>query len=585
MRCMRVAVIALVVLLIAGCQSTTTPSPAPNATGSSPTGVGTSGTSGPSTPRPIKEGGVLIFGLDGEMSYADAAIGQDQNQFYVLTQVLQGLVGLKPGTINDIQPVLAASLPTVSPDGLTYTFALRTGVKFHDGTAFDSAAVKYNYERQRNFPKGALQSNDYYYGAVFGGFGADSNISAIDTPNASTVVFHLKVPQANFLITQTIPPFFIQSPTALEQNGANNPQLDQNPYAQGKGGRGKSMVGTGPFMFDEWVANDHVNLVKNPSYWDPASAAHLDKVVFRPLKSGTAKLQAIQSGDIDIAETIIPTDVATAKSANLQVLDRGQSCNIAILGMNQDATTPGIYDVASHTLMQNKAIRMAIAYALNKPAYISAFYAGLAKVADNWMPPAAQYYKALNLPTYNVQKAKDLIAQSAVPAAKLVMDFYYPSDVSSPTAPDPKGLAQAIAADLEAVGFKINIKTEGWSTGYRTDYHAGKFPLWISGWNCDWAGPDNFLQTAFFHYTGSTPSKDFAYRNDQLNTTMNQALQAPSSTQAQSLWQSAQDLIAADMPTVPLLHSTPPGALASYVRGFQGAGNLGEFLYTVWLDK
>ena len=74
------------------------------------------------------------------------------------------------------------------------------------------------------------------------------------------------------------------------------------------------MVGTGPFMFKEWVPGDHITMVKNPNYWDTANAAHLDKITFKPIADSTANLQALQSGGIDLAETIAPTDVATAKS-------------------------------------------------------------------------------------------------------------------------------------------------------------------------------------------------------------------------------------------------------------------------------
>jgi peptide/nickel transport system substrate-binding protein len=572
-RTVRKLTFALVVMVVAtACQPSSTPgtsSSAPN----------------PSAGGAVKEGGTLIFGLDGEISFADAALGQDQNQFYVLTQVTQGLVGLKPGTIGEVVPVLATALPTVGADGLSYTFKLRTGVKFHDGTPFDAAAVKYNYERQQNFPPGPLQSGDYYYGAVFGGFGADSNIAGIDTPDSSTVVFRLKRPQANFLITQTIPPFSIQSPTALQQNSANATPLDQNAYAQGRGGTGKSMVGTGPFMFQEWVRNDHITVVKNTNYWDAANAAHLDKVIFRPLPGATAKLQSVQAGDIDIAESIVPTDVAAAKNLKLQVLDRGQSCAVQMLSMNQDASTPGLGDPASHKLLQNKSIRFAVAHALNKKSYVDRFFAGFAEAADNWMPSATQFYKPLNLPTYDREKAKSFIAQSGVPADQLALELYYPSDYSVAANPDPKSWAQAVAADLEAVGFKVTIKTEGWTTGYRTNYHQGKFALYFSGWLCDWAGPDNFLETAFFHYSGTTPNKDFAYRNDELHTTIGKALQAATTAEAQSQWSRAQDLLAADMPTVPLVYTAPPVVLAPYVRGFQGAGNLLEHLRTVWLDK
>ncbi len=581
------AVAGLAFSACSGAAVTQAPSSAAPAVSTAPAAGSAAPSPGASTAAGApKEGGTLVVGLDGDMVYADPSLISDSNSSYVDAQVVQGLVGLKPGTVSDVIPVLAAAMPTVSADGKTYTFTLRTGIKFHDGTPFNAAAVKYNYDRWKNFPAGPLQDNAYYYGAVFGGFGASSNIASVDAPNDTTVIFHLKQPQSNFLISQTIQPFGIQSPAALAAGDANNPQLDKNPYAQGQGGVGKSMVGTGPFMFKEWVPNDHVTLVKNPNYWDPAGMAHLDQIVFKPFKDQTAKLQALQSGDIDFAQTVSPSDVQTIQSSgNLQVIDRGQSCNIGQISMNQDPNTKGADDPAGHKLLQNKDIRMAIAYAVNKQAYIQAFYAGLAKPADNWMPPSTQYYKPENLPTYDPTKAKQLIQQSGVPANQLTIDLYYPSDVVRPYMPDPKGLAQAIAQDLQAVGFTINLKSEGWRTGYISDEEVGKFPMWLLGWTCDWAGPDNFLLTAFFHYNGNTPSPEFAYRNDELNQTMTAALAATDSTQIQALWQKAQDLIAADMPTVPLVNSAPPGAAAKYVMGFVGAGNLTEEFNSVWLNK
>jgi peptide/nickel transport system substrate-binding protein len=396
--------------------------------------------------------------------------------------------------------------------------------------------VVYNYKRWQAFPKGELQDNAYYYGAVFGGFGADSNIASVTAPDATTVVFTLKVPQSNFLISQTIQPFGIQSPTALAADKADTTPLANNKYAQGQG---QSMVGTGPFMWKSWTPAVEIDLVKNPNYWDPNGVAHLAGIVFKPFQDQTSKLQALQSSGIDMAQTVAPSDLATIKgNVALAVIDRGQSCNIGQISMNQDATTPGAIDPAQHALLANKNIRQAIAYAVNKPSYITAFYAGQAKPADNWMPPSVQYYKPENLPTYDVQKAKAAITASGVAASGLTLDLYYPSDVVRPYMPNPKDL-----------------------------------------------GPDNFLDTAFFHYSGGKPSPEFAYKNDQLNSVMNQALAATDPAQVNTLWQQAQDLIAADLPTVPLVNSTPPGAMQSYVEGFVGSGNLTEEFNSVWLNK
>jgi peptide/nickel transport system substrate-binding protein len=578
------ALIAVLGLIFAACSSgAATSTPTPAAATSAPAGATATPAPSASTALTPKAGGTLVVALPGDMAFADPALISDGNSAYVMAQVVEGLVGLKPGTVSDVIPVLASALPTVSADGKTYTFTLRTGVKFHDGTDFNGDAVVFNYNRWAAFTAGDLQTNAYYYGAVFNGFGTASNIASVTAPNATTVVFTLKVPQSNFLISQTIQPFGIQSPTALKNDKADTTPLANNKYAQGQG---QSMVGTGPFMFKEWVPKDHITLTKNPNYWNPTGVAYLDSIVFKPIADETSVLQSLQSGGIDLAQVVAPSDVATiSANSSLAIINRGESCNIGQISMNQDGTVAGADDPAGHTLLANKSIRLAIASAVNKAGYISAFYAGTAKPAESWMPPSTQYYKSENLPTYDVAKAKSLIAASGVPASQLAIDFYYPSNVARPYMPDPKGLAEAIAQDLTAIGFTVTLKTEDWGTGYLTDESAGKFPMWLLGWTCDWAGADNFLDTAFFHYVGGKPSTEFAYKNDQLNTVMNQALAATDPTQIGTLWQQAQDLIAADMPTVPLVNSAPPGAMASYVEGFIGAGNLTENFNSVWLNK
>ena len=573
MRYRSAALIASFALVFAACQGSVSPSPS-----SAPTTAASSGASTAPTASPlasIKEGGTLIVGLPGDMVEADPTLVSDSNSSYIQLNVVEGLLGIKPGTLSTVIPVLATDLPTVSSDGLTYTFKLRQNVKFHDGTPFNADAVVYNYMRQKNAPKQLQDAYNYYFGAVFG-WGADSNLKSVTKVDDYTVTFTLGHPQSNFIIAQApLPQFGIQSPTALQAGDADNPDPAKSPYAQGQGGTGKSMVGTGPFMFKEWTVNDHVTIVKNPNYWDSANAAHLDTVTFKPYADQSAELNALQAGDIDLAQTIAPNDIAALKSdPKFQVIDRGESCNIGNLEMN-----------LKQKPFDNQHIRTAIAYALNKPSYIQAFYAGLATPADNYMPPATQYYKPLGLPTYDPQKAKDEIAASGLSGDALNLTFYYPSDVARPYMPDPKGLAQAIATDLEAVGFKITFKSEGWKTGYLADEALGKFPMWLLGWTCDWPGPDNFLETAFFHFQGNNPNPEFAYGPPDLKAAFDAGATAPDEAAAQKAWGTAQDILKRDLPFVPLVNSKPPAAASSAVMGFLGAGNLNEPLASVWLNR
>ena len=523
-------------------------------------------------------GGSMVYALNGDMVLADPALVSDGNSLFVEAQVVQGLLGLQPGTISTVIPVLASALPTVSSDGLTYTFKLRTGIKFHDGTDFNADAVVYNYNRWQAFPKGDLQDDAYYYGAVFGGFGTASNVASVTAPDEQTAVITLKTPQSNFELASTLAVFGIESPTALKAGNADTTPISSNKYAQGQLPQGQDMVGTGPFIFKEWVTTDHITLVKNPNYWDAANAALLAQVTFKPVGDETATLQDLQSGTVDAAFSLSPLDVKTAQGAGLTIIDRGASCNQLNLDMNQSVG-------GTATIYANKNVRTAISEAVNKQSYVTAFYSGLGNVPTGFMPPATIGFKAETLPAYSVTQAKTDLTASGVTGSALNIDLYYPSNVVRPYMPDPKGIATAIANDLSAVGFNVTLKTEDWHGGYVSDATAGKLPLYLFGWTCDWAGADNFLYTAWFGYQGGQPNPQFGWKNDAANAAMLKALQEPTADAANADWGQVQDLLAQDLPVVPIVNSQPPGAYTAKVHGYVGASNGIEYLNTVWLSK
>jgi peptide/nickel transport system substrate-binding protein len=559
-----VAATAIVVAACGGATSSSAPSAAPS-TGGESTAPSTAPSADASAPKP---GGTLVVAIPSDINRTDAALVDDASSSYVLQQIMEGLVTLAPGSGSEIVGQLADSWE-ISADGLTYTFKLKEGVKFQDGTDFNADAAKFNFERWMNIPKTYVDLGyTYYIDTVITG-----KIKSVEAPDPTTFVINLNAPNSAFLVTLTLTPFTFSSPAALEAGKASDPDFKNNVYAQGGP---PAAVGTGPFKFKEWVPGDHVTLEKNAEYWNAAAGGpYLDAITFKPIADTTATLNALQAGDIDMSQTLAPTDVPAAQAdTNLQYFDRGSACNTGVLAFNQKFKP-----------FDNPKIREAIGYAINRQAIVDAFFGDTGVVLKNWAPPGTVFTTDLAVPDYDVEKAKALIAESGV--TDLAFDFWYPSDVSRPYMPDPKGEAEAILRDLEAVGFKPNPKTSPWRPDYLAAESRGDYPVFLIGWNCDWLGIDNFLYTAFFGYRGDPlgPNPEYAYKNDAMNDAMVAALASSDEATQQAEWQKAQDFIVADFPSVPIVSGKTPAAGATYIKGFVPGPTLLELFTDVWLDK
>ena len=394
------AVTAIVFAACGGAATSTAPSAAPATTAPS-TGATTAPSVAPSASAAVtpKQGGTAVVAIPSDIKWTDSALVDDASSTYVMQNVMETLVTLKPGSGSDIIGALADSW-TISSDGLTYTFKLHPGIKFTDGTDFNAAAVKFNYDRWINIPQSYSDLGYTYYIDTVIGHGAKSVIASTAAPDATTFVIVLKAPNSAFLVTQTLTPFAIASPKALTDGNASAPDFKNNKYAQGGP---PALVGTGPFVFKEWTKGDHVTLTKNASYWNAAAGGpYLDAITFKPITDTTATLNALQSGDVDIAQTLAPIDVKTVKGdSKLQFYDRGSACNTGVLGMNQ-----------THKPFDNPKIRQAVAYAINRQAIVDAYFGDTGVVLKNWAPPGTIFAKDLAVPDYDPAKAKQLIQDS-----------------------------------------------------------------------------------------------------------------------------------------------------------------------------
>jgi peptide/nickel transport system substrate-binding protein len=370
--------------------------------------------------------GVLIVAQIAEPKSLDPHAVTAVNDFRILMNVYDGLVRYKSGTL-EVEPSLAESW-TISDDGQTYTFKLREGVKFHDGTAFNAEAVKFNFDRMLKEDHPFHDTGPFPLSFFFG------TVDSVEAPDAQTVIFKLKEPYAPFLSNLAYPTGLIVSPDAVKKHGKD---FGRNPS------------GTGPFKFAEWESNAKVVIEANPDYW--GDAPKLKAVVFRPITDANTRVAEMLSGGVDVMVEVPPDNVATfSGDANFTVLEQAGP-HLWFLILN---TKEGPF--------KDKRVRQAVNYAIDKKALVENVLQGTAVVAAGPTPPAFAWAYNENLQPYphDIEKAKSLLKEAGAENAKLT--FYVTEGGSGML--DPVAMGAAIQADLAEVGFDVKIETYEWNT-------------------------------------------------------------------------------------------------------------------------
>jgi len=502
----------------------------------------------------------LVFGAGADPVIIDGPLVSDGESLRVVDQIFQGLVGLKPGT-TQIVPLLATKYAP-SKNGLTWTFTLRKGVKFSDNTPFNSAAVCFNFHRWFNFP-GPLQNSavTYYWNTVFGGFahpaagspGPDKSLyKGCKTRGPNTVQILLTRRSTSFLGALALTNFGIASPTALVKYKADAGTVDSNGVFHPTGTFGtQHPIGTGPYMLKTWQVGNKLEIDANPNYWGPK--AKLQRIIFRPIADNAARLQALQSGELQGYDLVAPQDIGTVKSnSNLKILDR-PAFNVGYVGMNQSIPP-----------MNNLKVRQAVAYGLDRASVVAKFYAGRGQVATEFLPPTLFGYagKGVALYPFNPSKSKSLL-QSAGLTLPVPIDFWYPTSVTRPYMPDPQRNAEAFAASLEQSGFKVTFHSAPWRPDYLAQVQSGKAQVYLAGWTGDFGDPADFDNV---HFGAFNPQ--FGFHNSKLFTMLQTADSETNIAKRTKDYQQAEIYIMKFLPMVPYVHSKPALAFQKNVKGY-----------------
>jgi peptide/nickel transport system substrate-binding protein len=519
-------------------------------------------------------GGTLVFAAAADPVVLDGALVSDGESIRAITQVFETLVFLEPGTTEPVAG-LAESWES-NADGTEWTFTLRSGVTFHDGTPFNGEAVCANFDRWYNFT-GPLQnpSASYYWQVVFGGFaefdpesGApeESLYQSCEAPDETTAVITLTKPSATFIPALAQQAFSIASPEALQQYDADAGTVDEEGVFQPTGTFGtEHPIGTGPFMFQSWTRGESLELVRYEDYW--GEPAKLDSLIIRPIPDNAARLQALQTGEIQGYDLVEPQDIPTLEDSGLQVLDR-PAFNVAYVGINQ-AKPP----------MDQLEVRQALAYGLNRQEVVDSFYAGRGVVAKEFMPPEViGYADDVTEYEYDPERARQLL-QDAGLELPVEIEFWYPSDVSRPYMPDPKRNFEAFKASLEESGFKVTPKTAPWSPDYLGAVDEGNTQVYLLGWTGDYGDADNFIGTFF-----QTPQKAWGttdHPNQEVIDLLNQGEEETDEAAREEIYMNANRAIMEWLPGVPYAHSEPALGFAANVTGYIPSPTTNESFATV----
>lgn len=412
----------------------------------------------------VAQGGDIVVTYKDDITTLDPAIGYDWVNWSMIKSLYSRLMDYEPGTAN-LVPSLAESFE-VSPDGLTYTFKLRTGVKFSNGREVVASDVKYSIERAVD-PK-TQGPGAGFFGAIdgFGDLtgGKTTTLSGIETPDATTVVFKLSRPDATFLHVLAINFASVVPKEAVEAAA---------------GDFGKKPVGSGTYVLKDWTIGQRLVFEKNPAYY-VKDVPHVDKITIEVGQEPLVALLRLQKGEVDIAgDGIPPAKFLEIKNSaeGAQMIVDGEQLHTGYVTLNTKVKP-----------FDNLKVRQAVNMAVNKERIVRILN-GRATPANQVLPPLMPGYDTANKGyAFDVGKAKALLAEAGL------ADGFETVLYATNTDPQPR-IAQAIQQDLAAIGVKAEIRALAQGNVIAAGGTEGEAPMiWSGGmaWIADFPDPSNF---------------------------------------------------------------------------------------------
>jgi peptide/nickel transport system substrate-binding protein len=459
----------------------------------------------------------------------DPAVANDGVAGKVVQNLYDRLVRVSPDN-KRILPSLATRW-TVSKNGLTYTFFLRRGVRFHDGSPFNAEAVRYSFERMIGIGKSDAQK---YKGRL-----SPRNIRVLDD---YTVRFRLTKPYAGFL---NLLGYFsggsIVSPSWVKENAT---QAD--PWAE------KYMLdhanGTGAFKLNTWQRKQYIQLDRNDAYW--RSPAKVARVVYKTLSDPAAARLQLERGDIDVI-TNISTDTYNALARNPNIRVRAYPVLDNVFWVFNNQAEP----------FDDVRVRQALSYAVDYTGIMRLVGAGGTRMTSPLQPKLKEYNPNVRRYTRNLARARALLEQAGFPDGLTI-------ETTVVEYGDLKPISQILQANLAQIGVKLEIKEQPFGP-FLEDIASGKakmFP-WVT--NPPLADPDAILYPPFHSSSPKNSDGNYTrYRNPRVDALLQKAQRSSNARERERAYKQAQALIVADAPWIFLYYRNNLQGWRSNVVGY-----------------
>ncbi len=490
----------------------------------------------------------FVYCSEGSPSSFNPQLATDGPTFNASSHTIYNtLVEFKQGSTS-IEPGLAESW-TVSKDGLTYTFQLRKGVKFHSSESFkptrdfnaDDVLFSFNRQRETTHPYNKVSGGSYEY---FQGMDMGKIIKDIRKKGDLTVEFVLKQKEAPFLANLAMDFASILSAEYGDvMLKAKTPEkLDAMP------------IGTGPFVFKSYQKDTLIRYTANANYWKGKPL--IDNLVFAITPDASVRSQKLKAGECHLIAEPAPQDIEAFKSnSKLQVMEK-EGLNVGYLAFNVEKGP-----------FAKKEVREAVNYALNRKAYLEAIYMNRAALAKNPIPPTIwSYNNSVKDFDYNPEKAKELLKKAGYANGFETEMWTLP--VSRPYNPAGKKMGEMMQADLAKVGIKVKLVTYDWPT-YLEKSKKGEHQMIQMGWTGDNGDPDNFFNVLLGCTSVKAGSNLARWCYKPFNDLIQQAKQTPDTKKRTDLYMQAQVIFKNEVPWATLAHARVYRAMSKNVVGYQ----------------